>query len=328
MKSALMILVLLLSVGGLNSFAQQSFYELVEQGTPSEVEVAVEEGAAVNSQSSNLGSTPLMHAAWRNEDPRVIRALVEAGAQVNARDRLGRTALMFAVTYNNHYVASELIDHDAAVNTSDDLGRTPLLLAATRNGRSQVVRTLLEAGAHVNARDGESGATALIRAAMWNRNPEILETLLDFGADIGAVRFDGTTALIGAAEFNRGSEVIGILLGAGAEVNTRNANKWTPLMMAAADLHGNGLETVRLLLEAGARVNARNTYGHSALIIAARFSRNPAVLEELLDAGADPGFVDDLGRTALDHARENRDVRDSSVFERIQSMSASSRGSP
>ncbi len=161
---------------------------------------------------------------------------------------------------------------------------------------------------------------------MWNDNLKVIEALLSGGADVGVTRVDGTTVLMGAAEFNRSPEVIRMLLEAGAGVNTEGADDWTPLMMAAADFHKSGLRTVRALLSEGAAVNAQNAYGLSALMIAARFSTDPRILEELLAAGAEADSEDRLGKTALDHARGNRDLRNTEVFERLKTETEASRG--
>ena len=55
------------------------------------------------------GFTALMFAALSNDDPEVIRLLIEAGANVNVKSSLGRTPLMYAARYNTLEVVNELI---------------------------------------------------------------------------------------------------------------------------------------------------------------------------------------------------------------------------
>jgi ankyrin repeat protein len=70
----------------------------------------------------------------------------------------------------------------ADVNARDDVGRTVLMLAAATNQDERVISLLVAAGATVNAR-GPNGWTALMMAAYGNRNPRVVEALLKAGAD-------------------------------------------------------------------------------------------------------------------------------------------------
>jgi ankyrin repeat protein len=54
---------------------------------------------------------------------------MHAGADVESRDHLGRTALHFAVDCNNPVVVELLLEHGADAETADFQGRTPLLVA-------------------------------------------------------------------------------------------------------------------------------------------------------------------------------------------------------
>ena len=119
------------------------FAGIVAQGTPQQVQAAIDKGANVNANLP-FGSTPLMFAADRNQNPEVITVLVKAGADVNAENGYGFTALMIAVT---------------------------------KNPNPEVITTLLKAGAEVNHQSND-GLTALILASAGNKNPEVTEALL------------------------------------------------------------------------------------------------------------------------------------------------------
>jgi hypothetical protein len=91
-------------------------------------------------------------------------------------------------------------------------------------------------------------------------------------------------ALLAATE--RGDvEAMRLLLAAGAPVNTRNAQGWTPLHVAAA---GGDLAVVSLLLTHGAEVNATSNIGTTPLYNAIRRSGKRAVIDMLLAHGAVP----------------------------------------
>lgn len=66
--------------------------------------------------------------------------------------------------------------------------------AAWRNNNPEVVKTLINAGSDINAKD-KYGDTALIRAVLFNRNSEVVKTLINAGADINAKNNEGKTAL-------------------------------------------------------------------------------------------------------------------------------------
>src|SRR4029079_12862915 len=72
--------------------------------------------------------SPLIDAA-RNRDTATIRALIEKGANVNATEADGATALHWASYHDNAEGAALLIRAGANVNAANDLGATPLWLA-------------------------------------------------------------------------------------------------------------------------------------------------------------------------------------------------------
>jgi ankyrin repeat protein len=90
----------------------------------------------------------------------VIVTLLKAGANINAQQKDGGTALMYAAVSNP----------------------------------PEVIATLLKAGANINAQDNDGG-TPLIWAAAFNQNPDVILMLLRAGADPKAKTKEGQTAL-------------------------------------------------------------------------------------------------------------------------------------
>ena len=96
------------------------------------------------------GATPLMHAAaFGNLD--AMKMLLAAGADVNAKNNFGATALLWCARDGDK--ARLLIEHGADVNAVSKQGRTPLMLASMREGGSDIVALLLSKGADVSAAD-------------------------------------------------------------------------------------------------------------------------------------------------------------------------------
>ena len=126
------------------------------------------------------GITPLMYAALYR-DIATARLLLDAGADPNARNDAGATALMWAV--DDLEMTGLLLEHKADANVRSADGRTALMLAAGRSGASDVVKLLLDAGAMI---DGQ----ALLTQAADAGDPAIIRLLLDRGAGSGPMPAD------------------------------------------------------------------------------------------------------------------------------------------
>ncbi len=90
-----------------------------------------------------------------------------------------------------------LLNANAVVDTGDRDGTTPLMFAA-HLGYTEIVRSLLDAGANINLKRKRYGLTALMLAASAN-SLDIVKLLLSRGADVNATNEDGSTALMVAA---------------------------------------------------------------------------------------------------------------------------------
>jgi ankyrin repeat protein len=100
------------------------------------------------------------------------------------------------------------------------------------------------------------------------------------------------------------TEVIPVLLAAGANPDERDQDGSTPLAALVGSRNAT-FDAVRTLLDAGANINSATTEGFTVLMSAARNATDPALIDLLLDLGADATATDDQDRTAFDHAREN-----------------------
>ena len=142
------------------------------------------------------GETVLMTAA-RTGRPEVVKALLKAGADLNAREHwFGETALMWAAAENHPEAVRVLVEAGADVNARSKLldvprrrtgqsvlplgSWTPLMYAA-RQGSQEALRVLIDSGADLNLVDPD-GATALV-IAIINANYDEAATLVEKGAD-------------------------------------------------------------------------------------------------------------------------------------------------
>ena len=94
------------------------------------------------------GWTPLMEASYRGHAG-IVKALLAAGADVNAASNDGETALIYACIYDRLECARLLVAAKALVNARDDDGRTPLNLSRGSDGAANPATEalLLAAGA-------------------------------------------------------------------------------------------------------------------------------------------------------------------------------------
>ena len=254
-----------------------------------------------NVSDSRTGRTPL-HAAAMANAPRLIAALVAAGADVEARDRDDLTALHSAAVANAPAAIAALLEAGADIEARNRFGETPLIFAASRYAPTAIA-ALLEAGADPNAHTG-SGNTALHRAAIKSGRARadnisaaiaMVAALLEAGADLNARNSAGQTPLRDAVLAENLASVR-MLLDAGADPNARDARGWSPLWTWVGWADSPAI--LAALLENGADIDSRDDYGNPLIHLAAERDR-PAVLRALLGAGADLNARNNAGRTPL-----------------------------
>jgi ankyrin repeat protein len=133
----------------------------------------IEAGADVDAKDG-YGVTCLMFSAITGSNELILK-MIEKGADVNAKDKYGRSALIEALTTENDIpleTYKALIDADADVDAQIEGGLTPIMLAA--DGDTEILRLLIDAGADLNASD-DNRISALQRAKTDPENYEILK---------------------------------------------------------------------------------------------------------------------------------------------------------
>jgi len=236
--------------------------------------------------------SPEMHAAV-NGGESVLEFLTDEGA-LSSRTKFGETAMHRAVRGGALVTVNELIEAGAEIDSRDGLGKTPLMTCCSTRakkytqGHFDVAMRLIEAGADPLAIDSKN-STALARAAE-NGHMNLVLALLKKGADPDSVDKDGKTPLMLAAHAH--TKVAELLLRAdhnaqfrqhkAAAVNTKDKAGKTPLMMAAA---GRNAETVGLLLAKGADPFAEDNNGKTAL----KYCKKAPDAEAKLDAAVRKG---------------------------------------
>jgi ankyrin repeat protein len=158
--------------------------------------------------------SPVADAAEKN-DVQAVRSLLQQGADANAAQPDGLTALHWAALNDNKQIADLLLYAGATVRPLTRVGGyTPLHLAA-QSGNAEIVGVLLTAGADPDALTG-TGVTALHFAAQAN-SAATITTLAEHGAEVDAPdSYQGRTPLMFAASRNS-TEAVRALLATGAD---------------------------------------------------------------------------------------------------------------
>lgn len=131
-------------------------------------------------------STNFMMFAAASKNPALLSAALEAGAEINAANVDGYTALMFAAAYNSPEIVSWLLERGAEISaTAGEYDLNALHIAALFNPHPDVVETLIKAGLDIEGKTG-LGDTPLVAASLENPNPEVILRLAELGADTTA----------------------------------------------------------------------------------------------------------------------------------------------
>lgn len=295
--------VTLLTSAGLLMHAATAdrLFQSIRAGDLAGVRSELAGGIGVNARDPE-GSTPLMYAALYTSDTACIRMLLERGADPNASNGAGGTALIWGT--GSLEKVKLLVEHGADVNARSKLGKSALLVAASRDGAGPVVSYLLAHGARIDSKDnlegmpilptGGGGATALIQAAKA-RDSEALTALLKKRVDVNATEKNGSTALLNAIAYQNHRN-IKLLLAHGADVSAANTAGFSALILAALR---DDAQTASSLIARGADLEVQDMWGNTALMWAAYSDRGrPEVVKLLLEHGANADHKNKMGETA------------------------------
>lgn len=239
----------------------------------------------------------MIHWVARNGCAKAVDQLLREGANKEALDEDGLTALHIAAICGHVEVAEILLENGANKEAVFGEGLTALHKAAL-GGRVTVVKIFQEKGAKKQA-GITIGSTALHLAAI-SGNVELVKILLKKSANTEAMRIDRVTALH-IATFYDHVDVVEILLEKGANKEAVFSEGVTALNLAASRDH---VEVVKTLLEKGANKEAAKNNGFTSLHTAA-YRGNLEVVKILVQNGANTETADEKGHKPLHVARRS-----------------------
>ena len=221
----------------------------VEEGRCAAVQFLLEHGADVHARDSVLGNTPLHLVKWCASSEKIVQALLDAKANVNARSKNDTTPLLHAVSENFAVpVLDLLVKHGADLRSHDPAAE------AARRGNLENLEFLLDAKANVEARSQYSKSA--LHLAVYNNHTEVLLKLLERGVGINVQNYSpsndycgGTPLMTAAARGN--CAMVHTLLAQGADLFVRDRHGESVLEMVQRygdGVNGNSLADVRGVL--------------------------------------------------------------------------------
>ncbi|MBF2053490.1 MAG: ankyrin repeat domain-containing protein [Candidatus Sericytochromatia bacterium] len=277
------------SIDFVSNKGSTALWEAVKHGQYAVVRELLTRGANAHDQKLQLSGMvkPLMIEAVQQSDTRILKALVQAGADIH-QPYNGWTPLMYAAVSGQAEAVRYLLSQGLSANDTTPAGWTPLMAAAA-GGQLEILQLLATQGAEIQ---GRPGWKALLQSVFSRlsvtqiRKEETVRWLLARGAryDAGVPVPDhpGYSEWLVAVASNVtewGLE----LLQAGANPDQKSPDGWTALMWAACN---NNLALTEALLARSTRtLNARNSEHLTALDLALG-NASDTLVQTLLNAGA------------------------------------------
>ncbi len=241
--------------------------------------------------------------AIANRDTGSIAKLIADGVNLNSKDDSGRTALMFAVEYNNAAAVDLLIGAMADIDLQNNIGRTALIYAVMANNL-ELTNKLINYGAKLNTQTVD-GFTALMLAV--NRNRHMVDALIEAGADLNLQNKSGETTLMLAAKASQAVEV-NILLSAGAKTDLQDKEGRTALILALLPALSLGELYYKISEESvdySDGSGAEYTDSHTIIVLKRIVT---SVVSPLINAGANLTIKNNKGATAFAYASSHKEI--------------------
>ncbi|MDH5655085.1 MAG: ankyrin repeat domain-containing protein [Spirochaetia bacterium] len=318
--------------------ALDQFMDKCKEGNLEAVKAFVSLGVDVNFREDSSKEMPLTRATEGNH-PEIIEFLIKSGAQINARDDGGDTALMTAINWNHPEAAEKLLEMGADPDIPDNYQNIPLVqnletaIEDKDEGKKKKVETrkkitdiLLEGGADPNAE--AVSRDSMLHFALSKGKKNLLLKCLSYKGNPNLSDKSGSTLLmIAAAEENQ--KMVSLLLENGADSSLKN--KWGCIAYDAALEKGNtelceilkisndssensaellraascgDMEQIKSLLANGANIDSRNWEGKTPLMFAAESNNADAALF-LIENGCDMNALCSDNKNALYYAEES-----------------------
>ena len=165
-----------------DAFGSTAVTEAVRRNNIKMLELLFSKKADPNRKGDG-GLSPIMIWSQRNQPKPVLgELLLKNGAAVNARDDMGRTALMIAIQANAINTATFLCANGARMEAADKKGETALMYAIRRKNPAMITLLLKQKGNRILQQDNNGNTALHIAATVPGMTPQIIQLLLQNGA--------------------------------------------------------------------------------------------------------------------------------------------------
>ena len=227
--------------------------------------------------SSLRNYVPLLMAADSGH-PLTVTLLLAAGADINAVDEMGRSAVFLACLRGNYKAVKILAEAGCNLRQNTHFAMSPLEVAVS-SGFLKSAQALLETcRIDFGAKGGGNGIS--LRYATVRGDVELCRLLLDHGADPNPGA--RSLAILGEAARQGNLELVRLLCQEGAEVDYVDDEGWTALQVAASEGH---ISIAEYLLDNNADISHEGNLDRSPIAVAAR-AGSTELVKFLLDRGA------------------------------------------
>jgi len=153
----------------------------IKNANPKGIREAVERGANIDAKNPEGETALTFSMGGANRDKRLTKFLLDHGANTELKGFMGMTPIFDAIHFENFDAVKELVDHGANINVKDKEGEFPLM-TAVRVGDIDTIKYLLDHGADLRMRDNQGRR---IFDYKWNK--EIDKLLNEYKQKFGIV---------------------------------------------------------------------------------------------------------------------------------------------
>ena len=285
--------VKLLIDGGVNlyqldEYGYTAFETALEEGYYDVCDLFIEFGYNLSFENSEKVCALIKFVQAKNIPLETVVYLLENGANVNARENDGSTALINSIYHRNFELTKFLIDSGANVNVVNKDGESALLKACCFDSRDpendyRIVEYLLDCGADPTVVDSE-GNSCVYLAVLKDYPVSVINRLISKGGPINQETKNKSSAFTTAV--SKGNiDIISLLLQYETDINIKDSNG----LNALYKLYNNPLNVAKLLIEHGIDVNAQDNEGNTVLYKLC-FSENVELIRTLLEGGVNPNI--------------------------------------
>ena len=180
------------NISEINARGSSALEEAIRLNNLDMVKYLVLQKADVSKKYSS-GNTILLSALKEQVQPAIVLELLKAGADANAVDTQQNTPLILAIEQSDAEIINHLAEHGANLQALNNKGETMLFFAYKNKVPTEILLSMIEAGADVNKKDAQGNV--LLVEVLKNKDIQFAQKLIDYSADINLAGADGNSAL-------------------------------------------------------------------------------------------------------------------------------------